>query len=314
MDRTEKKVDVIIPTSKPDRKFLQLIEKLSKQTVPVSRIIVMNTEEKYFERLTYGTNFLEKYRNVEVYHLSAREFDHGRTRNEGVKRSDAEIFVCMTQDAVPEDDRLIEALLNGLEQEQTAVAYGRQLPAEDCHILERFTREFNYPEQACVKGAEDLERLGIKTYFCSNACAAYKKDVFVKLGGFIRHTIFNEDMIYAARAVQAGYRIAYVPQARVVHSHNYTNMEQFRRNFDLGVSQADHPEIFEGVRSESEGIRMIKETVRYLKAQKAVCQIPALFVTSGFKFIGYRLGKCYRRLPKRLVYWCSMNKRYWKRW
>ena len=37
--------------------------------------------------------------------------------------------------------------------------------------------------------------------------------------------------------------IAYVAEARVVHSHNYTNRQQLHRNFDLAVSQADHPEI-----------------------------------------------------------------------
>lgn len=115
------------------------------------------------------------------------------------------------------------------------------------------------------------------------------------------------------RQFQAGYRIVYTPKARVVHSHNYTNLEQFKRNFDLGVSQADHPEIFADVPSESEGIRMIKQTVQYLKEQKQSMQIPALFIKSGFKFLGYRMGKQYRRLPRKLVLKCSMNRRYWER-
>ena len=311
MEIKTKTVDVIIPTYKPDEKFLQLLDRLSQQTVPVSHIIVMNTEEKYFERLIYGTDFANRYRNVEVYHLSGREFDHGRTRNDGVMRSKAEIFICMTQDAIPADEHLIEALLEGLAREDVAVAYARQLPASDCHILERFTREFNYPETPCVKSLEDIQRLGIKTYFCSNVCAAYDKETFVRLGGFIRRTIFNEDMIYAAGAVQAGLRIAYAPEARVIHSHNYTAIEQFRRNFDLGVSQADHPEIFQAISSESEGIRMIKQTVRYLQEQGQLWKIPELFVKSGFKFLGYRLGKNYRRLPRGLILRWSMNKRYW---
>lgn len=54
-----KKVDVIIPVYKPDKSFLTLIERLEKQTVPVNRIILMNTEQKYFERLIYGTSFLK---------------------------------------------------------------------------------------------------------------------------------------------------------------------------------------------------------------------------------------------------------------
>ena len=56
------------------------------------------------------------------------------------------------------------------------------------------------------------------------------------------------------------YAIAYVADAKVIHSHNYNCTQQFKRNFDLAVSQADHPEVFGGIRSESEGIRLVKQT------------------------------------------------------
>ena len=61
------KVDVIIPTYKPDQKFLDLMEKLAHQTVPVNKIIIMNTEQKYFDRLTYGTPFSKKYNAIARY-------------------------------------------------------------------------------------------------------------------------------------------------------------------------------------------------------------------------------------------------------
>ncbi len=242
---TVEKVDVVILTYKPEQKFLDLMEKLAHQTVPVNKIIIMNTEQKYFDRLTYGTLFSKQYKNVQIRHLSKREFDHGRTRNSGVRCSEAPVFVMMTQDAVPADEFLIEALLRSLEQENAAVAYGRQLAPESCTEAEKFTRNFNYPPEKAVKTKNDIEKLGIKTYFCSNVCAAYKRDVFDALGGFIKHTIFNEDMIYAANAVQAGYAVVYQPEAKVYHAHDLSCGEQFHRNFDLGVSQADHPEIFE---------------------------------------------------------------------
>lgn len=68
----------------------------------------------------------------------------------------------------------------------------------------------------------------------------------------------------AGTMIKAGYGVAYAAEAKVVHSHNYTCIQQFRRNFDLAVSQADHPEIFGGIPSESEGIRLVKSTARYL--------------------------------------------------
>lgn len=305
------KVDVIIPTYKPEQKFLELIDRLERQTIPIHEIIIMNTEQKYFDRLFYGTSFLKQYKNITVKHLSKREFDHGRTRNRGVGYSEADIFVMMTDDAIPADEYMVEELLKGLQQENIAVAYGRQLAKASDNEIEKFTRAFNYPCQAGIKTEKDIAALGIKTFFCSNVCAAYKREIFDSLGGFIKHTIFNEDMIYAAKAVKAGYGIAYVPEAKVYHSHHYTNMEQFRRNFDLGVSQTDHPEVFAGIPSESEGLRLVRETISHLHKKRKNAMIPGFIVQSGFKYAGYLLGKKYTKLPKKLVVKCSMNKEYW---
>ena len=105
---------------------------------------------------------------------------------------------------------------------------------------------------------------------------------------------------------------SYVAEARVIHSHNYGCMAQFHRNFDLAVSQADHPEVFQGIHSESEGIRLVKQTARYLVKQRRPWLVPGMIVKSGFKYMGYRLGRCYRLLPSGLAAKCSMNKEYWK--
>ena len=305
-------VDVIIPVYKPERGFLTMVEKLQAQTVPVNRIILMNTEQKYLDRLLYGTTLEREHHNITVKHLSKREFDHGRTRNQGVKLSDTDVFVMMTQDAMPADEFLLERLLEALRGEKAAVSYARQLPGRDSSEAERFTRQFNYPAESRVKTKEDLSELGVKTFFCSNVCAAYRRDVFDELGGFVNHAIFNEDMLYAAKAVEAGFAIAYAAQAKVYHSHNYTYRQQFRRNFDLGVSQADHPEVFAAYPSESEGIRLVKSTVAHLKEKRMRNKIPGVIIQSGFKYVGYLLGKRYRRLPRRLVLACSSNKDYWR--
>lgn len=307
----DKQLDVIIPVYKPGKEFLQLIEKLYEQEYVINRIIVMNTEEKYFERLVYGTDFYDKYKKVEVYHISKKEFDHGRTRHQGVMKSEAPYFLMMTQDAMPVDKVLTKLLMSAHEQENIAVAYARQLPREDCSEAEKFTRDFNYPANSRVKTKKDISELGIKTYFCSNVCALYNRKKYDELGGFIQRTIFNEDMIYAATAVKAGMGIAYCANAEVVHSHNYTGAEQFHRNFDLGVSQADHPEIFADVPSESEGIKMVRLSAAHLKEMGLIRKIPGLIYVSACKYIGYLLGKNYRKLPRGFVIKCTMSPEYW---
>ena len=309
-----KTVDVIIPTYKPDKKLIQLLDQLRKQTVSVQKVILVNTEEKYLDRLIYGSDFSDRYKNVSIYHHSKKEFDHGNTRNKGVKISDSDIFVMMTQDAVPQDERLIENLVKALEQDNVAVAYARQLPEDNCREIEKFTRSFNYPNVSMVKSKADLPKLGIKTYFCSNVCAAYKRKDFIELGGFIKHTIFNEDMLFAYKVIQADKKIAYAADALVVHSHNYTAKDQLKRNFDLGVSQADNPEVFENVPSESEGIKLVKNTILYLLKQRKWMQIPLLFVHSACKFLGYRLGKKYNRLSKKMILKLTSNKEYWRKY
>ncbi|MBR4083825.1 MAG: glycosyltransferase family 2 protein [Lachnospiraceae bacterium] len=305
------KIDVIIPVYKPDKSFFELVEKLENQTMPVNQIILMNTEEKYFDKLAYGSRFFEKYHNIKVYHLSKKEFDHGYTRHRGIKKSEAEVFIMMTQDAMPADLNLVEKLMKALEQKEVAGAYARQLPKEDCGCIESYQRQFNYPEEAYVKSRKDLERLGIKTYFCSNVCCAYRREIYDRLGGFIYPAIFNEDMIYAATAIKNGYKIAYVAEACVYHSHNYTCKQQFKRNFDLGVSHANHPEVFAEVPPEGEGMRSVKATMQYLKAQKKGRLIPKLILHSAGKYFGYFFGKHYKRLPERWIQAFTMNKEYW---
>ena len=304
-------IDVIIPVYRPGKELVELIERLEHQSVPVHRILLVNTEEKYWKAFEYDHPHRERYENIRLWHISKREFDHGKTRREAVKKSRAGIFVMMTQDAMPADEFLLERLTAPLSQKNMAVSYARQLPGDDAGAVERFTRQFNYPPESRVKSAADIPELGIKTYFCSNVWAAYRRDIYEKQGGFPKRAIFNEDMIYAAGCIQAGYRIAYTAQAKVIHSHQYTNKVQFRRNFDLGVSQAEHPEIFKGVPSESEGIKLVKRTAAYLRENGKSREILPMCVTSIYKFFGYKLGKNYKRLSFRRIMKYTMNREYW---
>ena len=300
-------IDAVIPVYRPGEEFTKLISMLKQQKKPVRRIILMVTAAPGDE----VPSFLED-PGIVVQTLLPEEFDHGNTRNRGVSLSDADYVLLLTQDAVPADGRLTEALLQAFREPLVASAYARQLPKADCRSIEAFTRGFNYPEDSFVKSGEDLPRLGVKTYFCSNVAAMYDRRVMEELGGFTKHTIFNEDMIYAYEVIRNGYRIAYAADAKVYHSHNYSGREQLHRNFDLAVSQADHPEIFRAVSSEKEGLGLVKKTVRHLFSVGKWYEVPLLFYQSGMKYAGYFLGKRYRRLPKKLVRRLSMNQNYWE--
>lgn len=305
---SQKTMDVVIPSYKPGETFDRLMKSLLASRYPIQKILVMNTEQQYFPEEKYQGN-----PKVQVIHLKKAEFDHGGTRDRAARMCTADLIWFLTQDAVPADELAAGALASAFEDEHVWAAYGRQIPREDCRFLERYTRSFNYPDTSSVKSAKDLPKLGIKTFFCSNVCAMYRRDKYLELGGFEKKTIFNEDMIFAGHVILEGGWIAYQADAKVIHSHNYSCIEQMHRNFDLAVSQAEHPELFGKVKSESEGIRLVKKTAAWLISQGKPWLIVELFFQSGFKYLGYFLGKRYQKLPMWMVKSLSMNKAYWQK-
>ncbi len=304
-------VDVIIPVYRPGDRFYELVDRLERQTFPPERIIVLETRDGSGadRRLE---QFCQQHSRLEKYPLEKSAFDHGATRQAGAEKSDAAYFVCMTQDALPADLFLLERLREALERyADAAAAYARQLPEEDCRLIERYTRQFNYPEQERVKRKADIPSLGIKTFFCSNVCAMYRKDIFDRLGGFASPAVFNEDMVYAAGAVCAGYAVVYAAEAQVIHSHNYTLLQQFRRNFDLGASHAMHPEVFSAVPPEGEGKALVKRTAAFLLRQNPLL-LPLLICQSAAKYVGFRLGKSYEKIPLKIRRACSASPSFWR--
>ena len=305
-------IDVIVPVYRPDEKIEVLIKRLNHQTIPPAHVFFMQTltgDEAEDQRVR---TILERASNAVITTLDKKDFDHGGTRNRGAAMSEAEFMLFMTQDAMPVDDYLIENLQKAMERPEVATSYAKQLPNDEVGVVERYTRSFNYPDESYTKSLKDLDSLGIKTYFCSNVCAMYRRSVYEEMGGFVLQTIFNEDMIMASKVIQAGYEIAYVARAQVIHAHKYTYRQQFTRNFDMAVSQRQYHEIFDSVKSETEGIKLVKQTIGYLMKNGKWYLVPDLIMQSGFKFLGYRFGKKYDKLPLSLIRMMSMNKSYWK--
>ena len=301
-------VDIIIPTYKPDEKFERLLRGIRRQTYPIQTIYIINTRSGHFPWETTGLDS-----RIVVKEIDAKEFDHGGTRKMAAALSDADVFVCMTQDAVPADKEMVEHLVQPFEDEQVACTYGRQLPGINCDTIEQYTRSFNYPPTTCVKDIGSVKTMGIKAFFCSDVCAAYRRAYYKEQGGFIEKAIFNEDMIMAGTLLKAGYKCVYAADAKVIHSHNYTAVQQLRRNFDLAVSQKDNPSIFADIQAESEGVKLIKQTMTHLMHIKKPWLVPKLIWKSGFKYIGFKLGQNYKRLPQKLVVKLSSNPKYWNK-
>lgn len=303
------KVDAVIPAYKPGHDLRELVEKLLDQTVRLGRIIIINTDREFFDEKEYLIAPV-----VEVVHITRHEFDHAGTRDMGLRMSDADYVLFMTMDAIPKDNYLVEKLLSGFRRaDNIAVSYARQLPKKDCNRIEQITREFNYPAQSRVQTSDDIKELGIKAYFCSDVCAMYDTLIYRSLGGFKAPAIFNEDMVYAAGALDAGYAVSYCADALVYHSHNYTGRQYYRRNFDLGVSQADHPEIFERFNVKGTGMQLVRKSLAQICRRGTPADIIRLVYYSGMKYLGFRKGKNYHKLSLKSCLKHTSDKEYWNR-
>lgn len=303
------KVDAVIPAYKPGHDLRELVEKLLDQTVRLGRIIIINTDREFFDEKEYLIAPA-----VEVVHITRHEFDHAGTRDMGLRMSDADYVLFMTMDAIPKDNYLVEKLLSGFRcADNIAVSYARQLPKKDCNRIEQITREFNYPAQSRVQTSDDIKKLGIKAYFCSDVCAMYDTSIYRSLGGFKAPAIFNEDMVYAAGALDAGYAVSYCADALVYHSHNYTGRQYYRRNFDLGVSQADHPEIFERFNVKGTGMQLVRKSLAQICRRGTPADIIRLVYYSGMKYLGFRKGKNYHKLSLKSCLKHTSDKEYWNR-
>ena len=314
--KTELTLNVVIPTYRPDDKFERLMSGLIRQTCPPKKIILMNTEKSLFsyeDMLSVWQQQSKGCTEIEIHHIEQKDFDHAATRRKGLEYADADVVLFMTEDAIPVDERLTESLLDVLrKQPDVAVAYARQMPGRDCTWAEREARRFNYPAKSRKKTAADLDELGIRTFFCSDVCAAYRKERFLELGGFPDHAIFNEDMVYASKVIHSGDAVYYCADAKVIHSHNYTGLQQFHRNFDLGVSHREFREVFDAYPAEGTGIRMVMGQSKTMLSRLDFIGLVRLWYVSGCKYVGYRLGKMYDRLPKKLVLACTTNPGYFE--
>jgi len=217
-------------------------------------------------------------------------FNHGKTRNMAAMEAKGDILVFMTQDASPDRNTLLSTLTAPLHARDIAASYGRHLPGTNASPLEIFARRFNYPDSPMIKSLNDIPTYGIKTFFFSNACSAIKRDLFLSAGMFREGIRANEDMLMAARLILSGYKVAYVPEATVIHSHNYSLLQQFRRYYNIGSSLKNNAWVLDHARPEREGLRFIRGQFSFVVKQRGYHWIPYIILESLAKYTGYKAG------------------------
>ncbi len=302
-------ISVIIPTRNASETLRELLAILSQQTLAYDELIIVDSSSE--DR----TLLIAKDFGAKVIVIPKEEFDHGGTRSMAARKVAGEIVVFMTQDAIPVDTRALENLLKPLLYDPAIwVSYGRQLPEHGANIFAAHLRAFNYPDKAQLRSYEDRKELGLKTIFVSNSFAAYRKKKLEKVNYFQSGLIFGEDTCTVGRLLAQGGKVAYVTDALVYHSHNYSWLQEVKRSFDIGVLHTSEQWLLTTYgRAEGEGLRYVSSEITNLFQQREIALLPSCLCRNILKFFAYKLGRIHRILPGFIIPFLSMHKSWWSR-
>lgn len=264
-------VSVVIPTLNAEREIGAQLDRVLEQNIKPFEILVIDSSST-----DRTASIVNEYSNfgVRLVEIERREFDHGGTRAYGAEIAQGDVLVYLTQDAYPANEKMLEQLIMPLRNPRIGMSYGRQLPRVGAKCYEALTREFNYPSKSHIRSSSDIHEMGIKAFFCSDSCAAYRKDAYIRCGGFERPCSTNEDMFMAAKMLYAGYSIAYTASAEVLHSHNLTFIQQFKRSKASAVEMARHKSLLGNTPVVSEGARMVTYVFSGLMKRRKYSEIP----------------------------------------
>lgn len=301
-------ISVIIPTCNGAATLGELLAVLARQTIQPDEVLVVDSSS------TDETVAVARRFGAEVTVIARESFDHGGTRTTLAAAARGGLLVFLTQDAIPATrDALAQLLRPFAAHPEVAVSYGRQLPHRDATWTAASLRAFNYPPQSSLRAFSDRERYGLKTIFVSNSFAAYRKPALAEVGYFKNGLIFGEDTCTVGRLLQRGYRIAYVSEAGVYHSHNYSLAEEFRRSFDIGVLHATESWLLDTYgHAEGIGLSLVRRQLTELGRTRRPVLMLDVVVRSVLKYCGYRLGRSFRKIPARYVPHLSMHRTWWQ--
>lgn len=278
--------DLIIPTYNAAETIGALLDSLSRQTARPASVLVIDSNS------TDGTaEKVRAHEGVTLYTIDQAEFDHGLTRDRGLRLTEHEVVCFLTQDALPADNHYFAKLLEPLEQDESiAISSGRQLPRADARRSEQLVRGRNYPAHPNIRTLDNLDQYGLRLYSVSDVCSAYRRSAYLECGGFVALET-NEDMYMAAKVLRAGYKICYAPEACVYHSHDYKLREQYERYKKIGRFLERYKTLLGPVSDTRVGADVFRATVRQLARELDAGELLYFLADSVARFGGNRVGR-----------------------
>ena len=216
-------IDIICPLYNAENYIENLNNSLLKQkNVNINKIFYILTQSKD------NTEQILKREKIDYQLIKKEEFSHSLVRERKSFESKADILVFISQDIFIESEDWLYELVSPIINGEVDASYSRQLTKYN--NIEKYTREKNYPERSMIKTKQDIEQLGLNTFFFSDASSAIKRETFHKLNGYDGKNLpINEDMYIAYKLIMNDYKIKYCSKSVIYHSHKFTLKELYNR-------------------------------------------------------------------------------------
>jgi rhamnosyltransferase len=229
------RVSIVVPTRDGMRTLPAVFEAIRAQEAPFAFEVVAIDSGS-----TDGTlDFLRRHADRTLT-IPPASFDHGLTRNAGLAEARGEYVVLLVQDAVPSATTWLATLVAPLTRDpQIAGTFARQQARPGASAITRRYLE-GWVAAGPVGRTTALDRNGYEALTAwerldrcafDHVCAAVRRSAWLRHP--YRSTPIGEDLAWAREVLLAGYRLAYVPEAVVTHSHDRTAQYEYRRTYLL---------------------------------------------------------------------------------
>ena len=279
-----KKVDIICPLYNAEG-YIENLHKsfIMQKKVKINKIRYVLTESKD------NTEEYLKNNNIEYKKIKKSEFSHSLVREKEAMESVSDVVAFVTQDVVIDDELWLYNLTKDIGKDNIVAAYSRQVTKYN--NIEKYTRESNYPAQSKVVSQDDISKLGLKTFFFSDASSAIDTNIFKKLNGYDGKNLpISEDMYIAYKIINNGYKIKYCSESVVYHSHNFTLKEVYDR-YKLTGKFFKENSYLDNYGTNKSGGGLAKYILKRAIKDKNIKVLLRFLPDMGARFIGMKVGK-----------------------
>lgn len=165
----------------------------------------------------------------EFIQMHPHEYRPGRVLNQGMQLARHDRVIFLNADATPQGRDWLAPLAAALGEPGVAASFGRQIPRPDCQAV------FAHDYDRCF--GPERESAGWDHFF-SMVSSGLLREPWSRRG-FREAMQYSEDDEYTRWCRAHGYTIKYVPESVVMHSHNYTPRQAYKRSFGEAWALAD---------------------------------------------------------------------------